>query len=143
VHFSGKTQNVSRTQLGTEVQSKTNIDTLTITYQLTPRISLTGTLPFVYASRRQQSQYGTLYTSGIGDISLGGQYWVRSPKSEKASFNNVQAGVSLLFPSGNARQNNVVATSYGATPTTQYPDYSVQPGGGTMLAHAAAPWSMP
>jgi cytochrome oxidase Cu insertion factor (SCO1/SenC/PrrC family) len=131
VHFSGKTQNVSRTQLGTEVQSKTNIDTLTATYQLTPRISLTGTLPFVYASRRQQSQYGTLYTSGIGDISLGAQYWVRSPKSEKAGLNNVQAGLSLLLPSGNARQNNVIATAYGATPTTQYPDYSVQPGAGT------------
>jgi hypothetical protein len=45
VHFSGPTENFSRAQLGTEVQSKTNIDTLTATYQLTPRISLTGTLP--------------------------------------------------------------------------------------------------
>jgi len=72
-----------------------------------------------------------MYTSGIGDISLGAQYWVRSPKSERAGLNNVQAGLSLLLPTGNARQNNVVATAFGATPTTQYPDYSVQPGAGT------------
>jgi thiol-disulfide isomerase/thioredoxin len=131
VHFSGPTQNFSRAQLGTEVQSKTNIDSVTITYQLTPRISLTGTLPFLYASRRQQSQYGTLHTSGISDISAGAQYWLRRPQSERSSFNNAQFGLSLLMPTGNDRQNNVIATSYGATPTTQYPDYSIQPGGGS------------
>jgi cytochrome oxidase Cu insertion factor (SCO1/SenC/PrrC family) len=131
VHFSGPTENFSRAQLGTEVQSKTNIDTLTFNYQLTPRISLTGTLPFVYASRRQQSQYATLHTSGIGDVSFGTQVWVRSPKSEKAGTNNAQVGLSLLTPSGNDRQSNVVATSFGAATSTQYPDYSVQPGAGT------------
>ena len=131
VHFSGPTENFSRAQLGTEVQSKTNLDDLMITYQLTPRISLTGTLPFVYASRRQQAQYATLHTSGIGDISLGAQYWLRSPKSEKAGANNAQIGLSLLFPSGNDRQSNVVATTYGGPTSTQYPDYSVQPGAGT------------
>lgn len=131
VHFSGKTENFSRAQLGTEVQSKTNLDDLMFTYQLTPRISLTGTLPFVYASRRQQSQYATLHTSGLGDISFGAQYWLRSPKSERAGTNNVQFGLSLLTPSGNDRQNNVVATTYGGPTSVQYPDYSVQPGGGT------------
>lgn len=132
VHFSGPTENFSRAQLGTEVQSKTNIDSLLVTYQLTPRISFTGTLPFVYASRRQQAQYATLHTSGIGDISLGAQYWVRSPRSERAGANNAQVGLSLLIPSGNARQNNVVATTYGGPTSTQFPDYSVQPGAGTL-----------
>jgi cytochrome oxidase Cu insertion factor (SCO1/SenC/PrrC family) len=131
VHFSGPTQNFSRTQLGTEVQSKTNLEDVMVTYQLTPRISLIGTLPFLSASRRQQSQYGTLHTSGISDVSVGAQYWLRRPKSESANRNNAQFGLSLLMPTGNDRQNNVVATAYGATPTTQYPDYSVQPGGGS------------
>jgi cytochrome oxidase Cu insertion factor (SCO1/SenC/PrrC family) len=131
VHFSGPTENFSRAQLGTEVQSKTNLDNVTLNYQLTPRFSLTATLPFVYASRRQQSQYATLHTSGLGDISFGAQGWLRSPRSEKAGTNNAQFGLSLLTPSGNDRQSNTVATSYGATPTTQYPDYSVQPGAGT------------
>ena len=131
VHFSGPTENFSRAQLGTEVQSKTNIDDVMVTYQVTPRISLDATLPFLYASRRLQSQYATLHTSGISDISIGAQYWLRSPNSSKAGRNNVQVGLSLLAPTGNDRQNNVVATTFGATPTTQYPDYSVQPGGGT------------
>ncbi len=131
VHFSGPTVNFSRAQLGTEVQSKTNLDDLIVTYQLTQRISLTGTLPFVYASRRLESQYATLHTSGIGDINLGAQYWLRRPKSERAGANNAQVGLSLLIPSGNDHQNNVVATTYGGPTSTQYPDYSVQPGAGT------------
>jgi cytochrome oxidase Cu insertion factor (SCO1/SenC/PrrC family) len=131
VHFSGPTENFSRAQLGTEVQSKTNLDDLIVTYQLTQRISLTGTLPFVYASRRLESQYATLHTSGIGDINLGAQYWLRRPKSERAGANNAQVGLSLLIPSGNDHQNNVVATTYGGPTSTQYPDYSVQPGAGT------------
>lgn len=88
VHFSGPTENFSRAQLGTEVQSKTNLDNLVLSYQLTPRFSLTGTLPFVYASRRQQSQYATLHTSGLGDTSIGAQGWVRNPRSPKAFSNN-------------------------------------------------------
>jgi len=131
VHFSGPTENFSRAQLGTEVQSKTNIDSLVFTYQLTPRISLTGTVPFLYASRRQQSQYATLHTSGLSDVSFGAQYWLRSPRSSKAGANNAQIGLSLLTPSGNDRQNNVVATTFGGPTSTQYPDYSVQPGAGT------------
>jgi thiol-disulfide isomerase/thioredoxin len=131
VHFSGPTENFSRAQLGTEVQSKTNLEDLMVTYQLTSRFSLTGTLPFLSASRRLQSQYATLHTSGIGDVSFGGQYWLRRPKSEKAGFNNAQFGLSLLAPTGNDRQNNVVATTYGGPTSTQYPDYSVQPGGGS------------
>jgi thiol-disulfide isomerase/thioredoxin len=131
VHFSGPTENFSRAQLGTEVQSKTNLETVTVTYQLTPRISLTGTLPFLLASRRQQAQYATLHTSGLSDISFGAQYWVRRPKSENAGRNNAQFGLGLLLPTGNDRQNNVVATTYGGPTSTQYPDYSVQPGGGS------------
>ncbi len=131
VHFSGPTENFSRAQLGTEVQSKTNLEDVMITYQLTPRISLTGTLPFLSASRRQQAQYGTLHTSGIGDVSVGAQYWVRSPNSRKSGFNNAQLGLSLLMPTGSDHETNLIATTYGATPTTQYPDYSVQPGGGS------------
>ena len=131
VHFSGPTENFSRAQLGTEVQSKTNLDDLMVTYQLTQQISLTGTLPFVYASRRLESQYATLHTSGIGDISLGAQYWLRRPKSERAGTNNAQVGLSLLIPSGSDHQTNVVATTYGGPTSTQYPDYSVQPGAGT------------
>jgi len=131
VHFSGPTENFSRAQLGTEVQSKTNLEDVMITYQLSDRISLTGTLPFLSASRRLQSQYGTLHTAGISDISAGAQYWLRRPSSRKSGFNNAQFGLSLLMPTGNDHQTNLIATSYGATPTTQYPDYSVQPGGGS------------
>ena len=131
VHFSGPTENFSRAQLGTEVQSKTNLDDVMVTYQLTDRISLTATLPFLYATRRLQSQYATLHTSGISDFSAGANYWLRSPRSAKSAWNNAQIGLSLLTPTGNDRQSNVVATTYGGATSVQYPDYSVQPGGGS------------
>ena len=131
VHFSGPTENFSRAQLGTEVQSKTNLDNVVLTYQLTDRVSLTANVPFLYASRRSQAQYATLHTSGLSDVSVGGKYWLRSPKSPKANLNNAQIGLSLLAPTGDARQSNTVVATYGGATSVQYPDYSVQPGGGS------------
>ena len=140
VHFSGPVEQVNRQQLGTQVQSKTNIESLFVTYQLTPRFSLAATLPFVNASRRQQAQYATLHTAGIGDVSMGAQGWLRSPRSPKATTNNVLIGLSLLTPTGNDRQLNNVVTTYGGTTSQQAPDYSVQPGGGAwgMIMQAQA-----
>jgi thiol-disulfide isomerase/thioredoxin len=141
VHFSGPVEQYYRQQLGNQVQSKTNIESLTATYQLTPRFSLLATLPFLNASRRLQTQYATLHTAGFGDLSIGAQGWLRSPKSAKANTNNVQIGLSLLTPTGNDRQVNNLITTYGSTvPTQQAPDYSVQPGGGAwgMIMQAQA-----
>jgi thiol-disulfide isomerase/thioredoxin len=131
VHFSGPVEQFSREQLGTQVQSKVNIETLMLTYQLTPRLSVSGSLPFLSASRRQQAQYGTLHTSGISDISVGAQYWLRSPKSERSGFNNVQFSLGVLAPTGKDNEQNNIVTTYGGTASLQTPDYSVQPGGGS------------
>jgi peroxiredoxin len=121
-----------RQELGSQIQSKTNIEDLMLSYQLTPRIGLLATVPYVSASRRSQAQYATLHTAGIGDISIGAQGWLRNPKSSKASENNMQIGFSLLTPSGQDRQVNNVITTYGSTVQSQQPpDYSVQPGGGS------------
>jgi thiol-disulfide isomerase/thioredoxin len=141
VHFSGPTEQYYRQQLGTQVQSKTNIEDLMVTYQLTPRFSLLGTLPFLNASRRLENQYATLHTAGIGDVSVGAQGWLRSPNSAKANTNNVQIGFSLLAPTGDDRQTDNVITTYGSTVQSQQaPDYSVQPGGGAwgMIMQAQA-----
>src|SRR5262249_34148488 len=128
VHFSGPVQNFNRAQLGTEVQSKSNLEDLTVTYQFTPRFSMNAMLPFFSASRRAQNQYATLHTSGLSDISVGGDFWIRSPKSLKAATNNVKVGLGLLFPTGADHQQNNVVVNYGGPVTIQSPDYSVQPG---------------
>ena len=141
VHFSGPVEQYYRQQLGSQVQSKTNIEDLMVTYQLTPRFSLLATLPVVSASRRLQTQYATLHTAGLGDISVGAQGWLRSPKSAKANSNNVQIGFSLLAPTGDDRQLNNLITTFGSTvQSLQAPDYSVQPGGGAwgMIMQAQA-----
>jgi peroxiredoxin len=131
VHFAGPTEQYYLQQTGRQIQSKTNTEDVMVSYQLTPRFSLIATLPFQSASRRSQAQYATLHTSGISDISVGAQGWLRSPKSSKASFNNMQIGFSLLAPTGDDRQVNNVITTYGSTVQSQQAaDYSVQPGGG-------------
>jgi hypothetical protein len=131
VHFSGPVEQYSRQQLGTQIQQKTNLEDLMVTYQLTPRISLQGVLPFLSASRRSQAQYATLHTSGLSDVSVGAQGWLRSPKSAKAATNNLQIGLGLLIPTGKDRIQNNVVTTFGGTASLQTPDYSAQPGEGT------------
>jgi len=131
VHFSGPVENDFRDQLGTPIQQKTNLETLFLSYQLTPRINLSGALPFFSASRRNQSQYATLHTSGLSDVSVGASAWLRSPKSSKAGTNNLQVGLGLLVPTGKDRVQNNVITTFGGAQSLQTPDYSAQPGEGT------------
>ena len=131
VHFSGPIENDYRDQLGTPIQQKTNLEDLTVTYQLTPRIGLQAMLPFFSASRRAEQQYATLHTSGLSDVSVGAQGWLRNPKSAKASTNNLQIGLGLLIPTGRDHVQNNVITTFGGPQTIQSPDYSAQPGEGT------------
>ena len=131
VHFSGTTRNDYRDQLGTPIQQKTNLEDLMVTYQITPRVSVQGVLPFLSASRRAQQQYATLHTSGLSDISVGAQSWVRSQRSDKAKKNNIQLGLGLLMPTGAAHQKNDVITTFGGARSIQFPDYSAQPGIGS------------
>jgi peroxiredoxin len=130
-HFSGPVRQDYRFQLGTPIQQKTNMETLSVSYQLTPRINLQGVVPFFSASRRSQAQYATLHTSGLSDISFGASTWIRSPKSPKAKTNNLQLGASLLVPTGKDRIQNNVITTFGGPQSLQTPDYSAQPGQGT------------
>ena len=131
MHFSGPVRQDYRDQLGTPIQQKTNLEDLMVTYQLTPRISFQGVLPFLSASRRSEAQYATLHTSGLSDVSVGVQSWVRSPRSSKATRNNIQLGLGLLIPTGKDRQQNNVITTFGGARSLQTPDYSAQPGQGT------------
>ena len=131
VHFTGTTENDFRDQLGTPILQKTNLEDIMVTYQATDRVSCQLTVPFLSASRRNNSQYATLHTSGLSDVSLGAQVWLFNPKTSRAKSYNVQLGLGVLAPTGKDREENRVITNFGGPQVLVTPDYSAQPGTGT------------
>jgi hypothetical protein len=108
--------------------SRSNLENLNVMYQATDRISIQANLPVLFASRRSNNGYATLHTSGIGDMSVGAQSWLWSPK--KATQGNIELGLALQMPTGKDRIQNSLSLTPGAAPVLVTPDYSVQPGQG-------------
>ena len=54
-HFVGDVEQTYRVQQGTEVMNKINLQDVNLTYQATSRISLTLTVPLLFASRRSNN----------------------------------------------------------------------------------------
>src|SRR5689334_15806252 len=69
-HFVGDVEQTYRVQQGTQVMNKINLQTADLTYQLTPRFSLTASIPILIASRRSNNSYYTTHASGLGDVSV-------------------------------------------------------------------------
>jgi len=127
-HFVGDVEQKQRIQIGNQVMNKINLENFNLTYQITPRFSVTGSMPLLLASRRSNNSPFTTTAQGIGDATIGVQGWIWSPK--KKTRGNVSIGLGLSLPSGrNDVINNVDRfDGQGAQPT--YLDYSIQPGTG-------------
>jgi hypothetical protein len=126
IHFVGPTEQTYRTQLGTQVENKINLENFEATYQISRRFSVTADIPLLTASRHQNSS-PIIYTSaGIGDSSILAQGWIWDPRS--SGNGNVQLGIGVLLPTG---KDNVANTySLNGVTTTALVDYSIQPGQG-------------
>lgn len=131
-HFVGSTYQEYREQDRTEVQNRINLVTVNVTYQLTPRVSAEIDIPWLFASRKQQSSPIKYNSSGIGDTIIGVNSWVWNPSH--ATRGNLSLGIGLYIPTGNDHvTNNVDTNTTGTGPavTAVVPvDYSVQPGAG-------------
>jgi hypothetical protein len=128
IHFVGAVQQTYRTQLGTQVENKINLENLAGTYQFSPRFSLTADVPLLTASRHSNNS-SIIYTSaGIGDISFVASGWLFNPNRSKRG--NIQLGIGILAPTGRDNVANTVENSTGTGTTTTIVDYSVQPGQG-------------
>jgi hypothetical protein len=138
-HYVGSVEQVYRLQGKSNVRNRVNLVDAELTYQITPRFSVEGTIPVEWASRHYFIGTDTLSAtaptvdivgdfglSGIGDISVMGQGWVWNPKSNPK--HNVQIGLGVQMPTGRDNiQNNFVAIP--GTPAQNYiADYSIQPG---------------
>ena len=128
IHFVGPTEQTYRTEDGTEVENKINLENLTATYQLTTRFALTADVPLLTASRHTNDS-PIIYTSaGIGDVSFVASGWVWNPK--RARRGNIQVGLGILVPTGKDNVANTVDALNGKGPVTTIVDYSIQPGQG-------------
>jgi hypothetical protein len=128
-HFVGDVEQTYRVQQGTQVMNKINLQDIDLTYQLTPRFSLTLSIPLLLASRRSNNSYYTTHASGLGDASLVAQGWLWNPKHARRG--NIRFGFGFQAPSGKDNvQNNVLTSATATAPTAVTTDYSIQPGSG-------------
>jgi len=128
-HFVGDVEQKYRVQQGTEVMNKINLEDFNLTRQITPRFSVTLTVPLLFASRRSNNSYYTTTSSGMGDVAVVAQGWLWNPRH--AAHGNISIGLGMQAPTGKDNvQNNVLTSATATTPTVVTDDYSIQPGSG-------------
>lgn len=125
-HFVGPVQQIYREQLHNRVQNRINLPTLQLTYQITPRWSVSGSLPFLFATRHGEASDYTYRSEGQGDMIITGQSWIWSPA--KPHRGNVSVGMGILLPTGRDGVENTIIRN-GVRETVPL-DFSVQPGQG-------------
>lgn len=137
-HFVGTAEQVQRAQQGTEVVNSINLFYATLSYDFSPRWSISLSMPVLNATRTYDHQlFQTLLhipgapdqvsnSNGIGDMGVSAQFWLLRPPAEKG--HNVAFSFGMIFPTGNDAATDTVQTVNG--PQRVYVDQSIQPGAG-------------
>ena len=131
-HYVGDAYQEYRAQDHTQMLNRINLVTANLTYQWTPRISFELDMPYLFASRRKEGATIKYQSTGIGDLVVGSNLWLRKPTHSPRT--NLSLGVGVLMPTGNDNVQNTVDTNTtgtgSATTVTAPVDYSIQPGNG-------------
>lgn len=132
LHYVGDVYQEYRTQDRTQVQNRINLVTVNLTYQITPRVSAEIDVPWLFASRKQQSSPIKYNASGISDTIIAVNSWIWSPTHARRA--NLSLGLGLYIPTGNDAVTNTIdnnTTGTGPAQEATVPvDYSIQPGTG-------------
>ena len=146
-HYAGGEEQIQRQRLQNYVTNRQNLADVNISRTMTERWTLSVGIPYVNSSwasrdpryplpaeRREVEQNGR----GLGDISVGGRYWIFDTKTH--SDRNVSAGAGLKMPTGNSKERDFYVDSQGNNPQQRFVDQSVQPGDGGwgLMLEAAA-----
>lgn len=131
-HFAGDDEQTQRSDQGTEVYNNSNFFDATATYGWSNRLSLSLTVPTVHHDRSSMYEHlgnnsGRRFSTqafGIGDMRVGGNYWVRDTAGDNRG--NVAVGFGFKIPTGNAEVMDTFIRPAG--PTQRYVDSSIQPG---------------
>jgi len=133
-HFAGDDEQTIRSDQGTEVYNDSYFNDITATYGWSDRLNFSVTIPTVNHDRssmyehlgNNSGQRFSTQASGIGDVRIGGSYWVKNPTGDNRG--NLAVGFGFKLPTGNAEVQDIFVRSSG--PTLRYVDSSIQPGDG-------------
>jgi hypothetical protein len=127
-HFVGTVEQKQRERLHNQIQNTYHLFDIAIERRLTPRFSVTGSLPILFAYRNQlYNPRGEYRVRGIGDMTFGGRAWLFRPPTE--SGGNIAVGLSLKLPTGNYRATGIATDAQGRT-IVATADQSIQAGDG-------------
>ena len=124
-HFVGTVEQKQRELLHNQVENDYHLFDVGVNYQLTPRWSLTASLPILVATRHQRS--GLFHVHGIGDATIGTRAWLFRGPTE--SGGNVSFGISLKMPTGKDNSQDFAFINGKRTIITA--DQSIQAGDGS------------
>jgi len=134
-HFIGKQEQFERTELHNNVINKVFTTDETFTRVFNDRWSLSADIPFADNSRSQLSgttRFST-HSSGLGDISITGLYWLFNPA--KSPNGNIQVGMGIKFATGAYDYQDYFLTAATGARTLAPVDQSIQLGdGGTGIS---------
>jgi hypothetical protein len=143
-HFIGTVEQKQREILHTQIHNSYHLIDVAANYRLTPRWSISGSAPFLVATRDQLYAPKAIYhVAGIGDVSVGARALLFHPPTENGG--NIALGFSFKFPTGNPRAQAHALDSKGRE-IVAVADQSVQAGDGgygfslDMQAYHPGPW---
>ncbi|HVZ64665.1 MAG TPA: hypothetical protein VG936_08855 [Lacunisphaera sp.] len=130
-HFIGTDEQEQRYTAGSEVVNIVQQMNLALDYRFNTRASLEIGVPYFHATRSSLYEHDrvhrhTMRSDGIGDVRIGGTYWVINPISEPRG--NLSVGFGLKLPTGNTNVKDIAYKTTG--PVLQSVDQSIQPGDG-------------
>src|SRR5262245_61858649 len=135
IHYNGTERQIQRETEQTYVVNRQNSITTTISYQLSPRISLKPAIPFVEASWGIPSpRAGGPATRanenarGLGDITTLARVSLLNPSVHRSW--NVSLGGGVKLPTGENSSTDVFPDNNGNNNLERYVDISVNPGDG-------------
>ncbi|MFL6235568.1 MAG: transporter [Thermoanaerobaculia bacterium] len=133
VHYSGTEHQRYRERLGTNVINTQQALDIGVSYAASDRLSFSLGVPVVKASWSIPSPTAPVpgprarqETSGLGDVSLTGRYWVFAPESR----HNVSLGLGIKAPTGDYNATDQYPNIDGTHPAVKAVDQSIQPGDG-------------
>jgi hypothetical protein len=128
----GTVEQKQRELLRNQIENIYHLIDVGVERQLTPRWSVSASLPILFAHRNQLYQpSGRFVVNSIGDASVGARAWLFKPPTE--SGDNIGIGMSLKLPTG--KYNATGPAISGGLPIIATADQSIQAGdGGTGVA---------
>lgn len=137
-HFVGTVEQKERERQGTEIVNDVYLWDIGLTYNFTPRTSLSVSLPVQHATRVSPARFNAAgaqtspkvvsHGIGVGDMSVGAKVWLLDPGREERPRQNIAFGFGVKLPTGNEGVTDVVDSV--TSPREVVVDQSIQLGDG-------------